>query len=148
MKCSFYRCRSNRSPPAKRAALDKKSHPGKFVIIKSFSIFTHTACMKSYYTTGSMQTIGQCARPIKHCISLSDLQRMLSPSQSAEAGKDHASTQQPLKGGNLSAVEQDPSESLHAEPLELHEYDYSCEEQMVPASVPYQPYRYDLRYPG
>ncbi|KAA8584161.1 hypothetical protein FQN60_007946 [Etheostoma spectabile] len=78
-----------------------------------------------------------------------NLQRMPSLSQSVEAGKDHASTQQPFKRGNLSAVELDPSESLHAEPLELHEYDYSCEEQMVPASVPHQPYRAQeySRYP-
>uniref|UniRef100_A0A8C4EJZ9 T-box domain-containing protein n=1 Tax=Dicentrarchus labrax TaxID=13489 RepID=A0A8C4EJZ9_DICLA len=57
--------------------------------------------------------------------------------------KNQASTQQSLKGGDLSAwaLEQDPSESLHAEPLALHDYDYSCEEQMVPASVAYQPYR-------
>lgn len=76
---------------------------------------------------------------------------MPSTSQSAQAEKHEASTQhQPLKGGDLSAwaLEQDPSESLHAEPLELHEYDYSCEEQMVPASAAYQPYRYDLRHPG
>ncbi|KAK9532736.1 hypothetical protein VZT92_010108 [Zoarces viviparus] len=71
------------------------------------------------------------------------LQRMPLTSQSAEAGRDQASTQQPSKGGDLSASagERDPSESLHTEPLELQEYDYSCEEQMVPASVPYQPYR-------
>ncbi|XP_072311314.1 T-box-containing protein TBX6L-like [Eucyclogobius newberryi] len=36
--------------------------------------------------------------------------------------------------------EQDPSERLQAEPLEL-EYDYSCEEQMVPASQPFNSYR-------
>ncbi|KAG7216570.1 hypothetical protein INR49_023279 [Caranx melampygus] len=81
------------------------------------------------------------------CDSPPDLQRMPSTSQSVQAEKNQASTQQqqqqPLKGGHLSswALEQDPSESLHAEPLELHEYDYSCEEQMVPASVAYQPYR-------
>lgn len=79
---------------------------------------------------------------------------MPSTSLSTQAGKNQASTQQqqqqPLKGVDLSAwaLEQDPSESLHAEPLEQHEYDYSCEEQMVPASVAYQPYRYDLRHPG
>jgi len=64
-------------------------------------------------------------------------------SPSAEAERGQVSTQQPLKAVDLSAsaAEQDPPESLHTEPLELQEYDYSCEEQMVPASVPYQPYR-------
>ncbi|XP_056259365.1 T-box-containing protein TBX6L-like [Seriola aureovittata] len=97
------RCRSNRSPPAKRATLDRKAL----------------------------------------CSSPPDLQRMPSTSELVQAEKNQASTQQPLKGGHLSAwaLEQDPSESLHAEPLELHEYDYSCEEQMVPAPVAYQPYR-------
>ncbi|XP_070707204.1 T-box-containing protein TBX6L-like [Pempheris klunzingeri] len=96
------RCRSNGSPPAKRATLDRKalynSPPG--------------------------------------------LQRMPSTSQSVQAEKNQASTQS-LKGGDLSAwaLKQDPSESPHTEPLELHEYDYSCEEQMVPASAAYQPYR-------
>ncbi|KAM9841696.1 T-box-containing protein TBX6L-like [Aulostomus maculatus] len=77
------------------------------------------------------------------CKSPSGLQRMPSASQSEEAGKTQAATEQPLKGGPLSswALDQDPPESLHAEPLELQEYDYSCEEQMVPASVAYQPYR-------
>lgn len=75
---------------------------------------------------------------------------MPSTSQSVQAEKNQASTQQSVKGGDLSAwaLKQDPSESLHTEPLELHEYDYSCEEQMVPASAAYQPYRYDLRHPG
>ncbi|XP_036972544.1 T-box-containing protein TBX6L-like isoform X1 [Acanthopagrus latus] len=103
------RCRPNRSPPAKRAALDRNAL----------------------------------------CESPPGLQRMPSTSQSSQAGKNQPSTQQqqqqqpPLKGVDLSAwaLEQDPSESLHAEPLEQHEYDYSCEEQMVPASVAYQPYR-------
>uniref|UniRef100_A0A3B4VH31 T-box domain-containing protein n=1 Tax=Seriola dumerili TaxID=41447 RepID=A0A3B4VH31_SERDU len=74
-----------------------------------------------------------------------NLQRMPSTSELVQAEKNQASTQQPLKGGHLSAwaLEQDPSESLHAEPLELHEYDYSCEEQMVPAPMAYQPYRSD-----
>ncbi|XP_026195850.1 T-box-containing protein TBX6L-like [Anabas testudineus] len=97
------RCRSNRSPPAKRAALDREAL----------------------------------------CNSSPDLQRMPSTSQSVQVEKSQASTQPSLKGGHPSAwaLEQDPSESLHAELLELHEYDYSCEEQMVPASVAYQPYR-------
>ncbi|XP_038590468.1 T-box-containing protein TBX6L-like [Micropterus salmoides] len=97
------RCRSNRSPPAKRAFLDKKAL----------------------------------------CNSPPDLQRMPSTSQSVQAMKNQASTQPLLKGGHLSAwaLEQDPSKSPHAEPPELHEYDYSCEEQMVPASTAYQPYR-------
>nr|XP_046231961.1 T-box-containing protein TBX6L-like [Scatophagus argus] len=92
------RCRPNRSPPAKRATLDRKDL----------------------------------------CSSPPSLQRMPSTSQSEQAEKNQA-----LKGGDLSAwvLEQDPSESLHAEPLEQHEYDYSCEEQMVPASMAYQPYR-------
>ncbi|XP_022616538.1 T-box-containing protein TBX6L-like [Seriola dumerili] len=101
------RCRSNRSPPVKRATLDRKAL----------------------------------------CSSPPDLQRMPSTSELVQAEKNQASTQQPLKGGHLSAwaLEQDPSESLHAEPLELHEYDYSCEEQMVPAPMAYQPYRSDTR---
>ncbi|XP_062269294.1 T-box-containing protein TBX6L-like [Platichthys flesus] len=77
------------------------------------------------------------------CSTSPDLQRMPSTSQSVQAEKDEASLQPSPKGGHLSAwaVEQDPSERLHAEPLELHEYDYSCEEQMVPASVAHQHYR-------
>ncbi|XP_029135260.1 T-box-containing protein TBX6L-like isoform X1 [Labrus bergylta] len=79
------------------------------------------------------------------------LQRMPSTSQSVLAEKNQVPTQQSVKGGDLPrwALEQDPSESLHAEPLELHENDYGCEEQMVPASVPYQPYRSFeyIRYP-
>uniref|UniRef100_A0A3B4Z4M1 T-box-containing protein TBX6L-like n=1 Tax=Stegastes partitus TaxID=144197 RepID=A0A3B4Z4M1_9TELE len=78
--------------------------------------------------------------PTDGCISLSGLQRMPSTSQSAPAQKNQASTQQPSKGGHLPgwSLEQ---ESVQPEPLELHEYDYSCEEQMVPASAAYQPYR-------
>ncbi|XP_029921644.1 T-box-containing protein TBX6L-like [Myripristis murdjan] len=74
------------------------------------------------------------------CKSPSGLQRLPSSSQSVEA---RSCTEEPLKGGDLSpwAVEQDPSESLHAEPLELHGQDYGCEEQMVPASMTYQPCR-------
>lgn len=75
---------------------------------------------------------------------------MPSTSQSVQVEKSHVSTQPSLKGGHLSAwaLEQDPSESLHAEPLELQEYDYGSEEQMVPASVAYQPYRYDSGWSG
>ncbi|AWP15076.1 putative T-box-containing protein TBX6L-like [Scophthalmus maximus] len=103
------RCRPNRSPPAKRAAMDAEA---------------------------------PCSTP-------PDLQRMPSASRSeqAEAERSQASSAQASpKAGQLSAwaAEQDPPESLHAEPLELHEYDYSCEEQMVPASAAYQPYRSDL----
>ncbi|XP_020787258.1 T-box-containing protein TBX6L-like [Boleophthalmus pectinirostris] len=56
--------------------------------------------------------------------------------------KPLTSTEQPQKGPHLSAwpLEQDSSDRLHAEPLDL-EYDYSCEEQMVPASLPYNSYR-------
>ncbi|XP_054469119.1 T-box-containing protein TBX6L-like [Anoplopoma fimbria] len=77
------------------------------------------------------------------CNSPPGLQRMPLTSQSVEAERDQASTQQPLKGGDLSALaqDQDPSVSLQTEPLELQDYDYSCEEQMVPASMLYQPYR-------
>lgn len=65
---------------------------------------------------------------------------MPSSSQSVLA---EACTPQSLKGGDVSAwaIEQDSTESLHVEPLEQHEYEYSCEEQMVPALVAYQPYR-------
>lgn len=70
---------------------------------------------------------------------------MPSTSKSEQAEKNQASTEQPLKAGHLSSwsLEQDSPESIHAEPLEMHEYDYSCEEQMVPASMAYQPYRSD-----
>ncbi|KAM3599143.1 uncharacterized protein V6R79_000781 [Siganus canaliculatus] len=97
------RCRPNRSPPAKRAALDKNTL----------------------------------------CNSPPGLQRMPSTSQPEQPEKNQASTQPSAKRDDLSAwsLEQDQSESLHAEPLEQHEYDYSCEEQMVPASMAYQPYR-------
>ncbi|XP_047426419.1 T-box-containing protein TBX6L-like [Mugil cephalus] len=97
------RCRSNKSPPAKRPALDRKN-----------------TCDRS-----------------------PGLQRMPSTSQSALADKSEASRQPSPKERHLSAwaLEPDSSESLHAEPPELQEYDYGCEEQMVPASTAYQPYR-------
>ncbi|XP_058473618.1 T-box-containing protein TBX6L-like [Solea solea] len=81
-----------------------------------------------------------------HCHTPPDLQRMPSTSQKQQAKKKHqASAQHSPKGSHPPAwdpEQQDPAESLHAvEPLELHEYEYSCEEQMVPASVTYQPYR-------
>ncbi|XP_013857869.1 T-box-containing protein TBX6L [Austrofundulus limnaeus] len=66
------------------------------------------------------------------------LQRMPSTSQSS-------STPQPLKGGHLSTAwcpKQDSSGTPHPEPPELHEYDYSCEEQMVPTTTAYRPYRH------
>ncbi|XP_067340195.1 T-box-containing protein TBX6L-like [Channa argus] len=77
------------------------------------------------------------------CNSPPDLQRMPSTSQSVQAKSNQASIQASLKGGQFSdlTLEQDPFESLHAETLELQEYDYSCEEQMVPASIAQQPYR-------
>ncbi|XP_037339673.2 T-box-containing protein TBX6L-like [Pungitius pungitius] len=77
------------------------------------------------------------------CYSPPGLQRKPLTSQSVQTERDPAPTQRSLKGEELCAVavEQYPSESLLAEPLELQEYDYSCEEQMVPASVPYQSYR-------
>ncbi|KAJ4926299.1 hypothetical protein JOQ06_008479 [Pogonophryne albipinna] len=70
------------------------------------------------------------------CTSPPGLQRMPSTSQSVKVGKD----EQPLKEHDLSACSSE-QESVHTEPLEPQEYDYSCEEQMVPASLPYQPYR-------
>lgn len=82
------------------------------------------------------------------CISLLDLQRLPSSSQTEEAKTDLASdSQRSPKTGHYStwAPEQEPPESLHAENLEMQEYDYSCEEQMVPVSVSYQPYRSELR---
>ncbi|XP_020563446.1 T-box-containing protein TBX6L-like isoform X1 [Oryzias latipes] len=51
-----------------------------------------------------------------------------------------AKRQHPLKGSHCSALEQDSSDQ-HAEPLELQEYDFSCEEQRVPAYAAYQPNR-------
>uniref|UniRef100_UPI003AAFDF91 T-box protein VegT-like n=1 Tax=Centroberyx gerrardi TaxID=166262 RepID=UPI003AAFDF91 len=77
------------------------------------------------------------------CKSPPGLQRMPSTSQSTEERKSHGSTEESLKEGHLSpwGAERDPSDSLHTEPLELHGPDYSCEEQMVPASMAYQPYR-------
>ncbi|XP_029372272.1 T-box-containing protein TBX6L-like [Echeneis naucrates] len=102
------RCRSNRSPPAKRASLSSK--------------------------------------PM--CSSPPGLQRMPSTTNSVLSEKTQVSALLPVKGGNHSAwsLEQDASESLHTEPLELLEYDYSCEEQMVPASVAYQPYSQNLNH--
>ncbi|KAM4719228.1 T-box protein VegT-like [Anableps anableps] len=77
------------------------------------------------------------------------LQRMPSTSQSAQARKKQASTQESLKAGHLSpwAQEQDLSESTHTETLEQQEYNYSCEEQMVAASTAYQPYRFEHLIP-
>ncbi|XP_034565841.1 T-box-containing protein TBX6L-like [Notolabrus celidotus] len=102
------RCRSNGSPAAKRAMLERNAPPSS------------PPC----------------------------LQRMPSTSHSEHAEKSQASTHPSVKGGNPSgwALEQDPTESLHTELLDLHENDYSFEEQMVPASVPYQPYR-SVDYP-
>ncbi|KAM8827401.1 T-box-containing protein TBX6L-like isoform 2-T2 [Spinachia spinachia] len=96
------RRRSNRSPPLKKAALDREtlySPPG--------------------------------------------LERMPWASQSVETQWHPASTQQPPKGADLPAAagERDPSDSPLAEPADLQQYDYSCDEQMVPASVPYPSYR-------
>ncbi|XP_034047702.1 T-box-containing protein TBX6L-like [Thalassophryne amazonica] len=77
------------------------------------------------------------------CKSLSGLQRTASTSRSSEGKKTPGSKDDLLKDGRMTAwvPEQDPSESLHAESLELKEYDYSCAEQMVPASATYPPYR-------
>nr|XP_057911210.1 T-box-containing protein TBX6L-like [Doryrhamphus excisus]XP_057911217.1 T-box-containing protein TBX6L-like [Doryrhamphus excisus] len=78
------------------------------------------------------------------CKDPSGLQRTPSSTQSEEADKSHAQTMK--RGPHPSwSKEQDASESLHGEPLDLHEYDYSCEEQMVPTSVTYQHDRSDLR---
>ncbi|XP_014326074.1 T-box-containing protein TBX6L-like [Xiphophorus maculatus] len=80
--------------------------------------------------------------------SAAGLQRMPSTSQSAQVRKKPASTQQSLKAGHLSpwAPEQGSSESIHTERLEQQEYNYGCEEQLVPASTAYQPYR-SVEYP-
>ncbi|XP_068609330.1 T-box-containing protein TBX6L-like [Brachionichthys hirsutus] len=77
------------------------------------------------------------------CKSPSGLQRMPSTSQSGQAEKNQVSTQQ-VKRGDLSVWPQDACTSPHAEHLEQQEYDYSCEEQMVPASMAYQPYSMPL----
>ncbi|XP_026029821.1 T-box-containing protein TBX6L-like isoform X1 [Astatotilapia calliptera] len=79
------------------------------------------------------------------------LQRMLSTSQFTQTEESRASTQQSLKGGHLSGSALEPSENIHVEPLVLREYNCSSDEQMVPASVPYQPYRSEygmLPYPS
>ncbi|XP_076019768.1 T-box-containing protein TBX6L-like [Genypterus blacodes] len=92
------RCRSNLSPPAKRAALDRKA---------------------------------QSRSP-------AGLQRMQTAFQPAETKESQSVGEGSQKGGHFapwSLEQQDPVESLHVEPLELHEYDYSSEEQMVPASM-------------
>lgn len=83
----------------------------------------------------------------KCSISLLGLQRMPSTSQFTQTEESRASTQQSLKGGHLSgsALEPKPSESKHVEPLVLREYNCSSDEQMVPASMPYQPYRSDFK---
>ncbi|XP_054613293.1 T-box-containing protein TBX6L-like [Dunckerocampus dactyliophorus] len=79
------------------------------------------------------------------CKSSSGLRGTPSSTQSEETDKSQVA--QTMKRGPHPSwsKEQDASESLHGEPLELHEYDYSCEEQMVPASVTYQHHRSDLR---
>ncbi|XP_077354479.1 T-box-containing protein TBX6L-like [Festucalex cinctus] len=81
----------------------------------------------------------------KLCKSPSGLQRAPSPTQSEEAGRNQGEGAESVKGGPPPSWSQDASESLQPEPLELHEYEFSCEEQMVPASVAYQPYRSDFR---
>lgn len=65
--------------------------------------------------------------------------------QLAQAQDNRAFTQQPLKRGHLSAsaLEPDSSESIHVEAPVLQEYSSSSDEQMVPASMPHQPYRFD-----
>ncbi|KAF7653807.1 hypothetical protein LDENG_00078300 [Lucifuga dentata] len=78
------------------------------------------------------------------CKSPPDHQRAPSTSHSVETKRSQSSTEpRSQKGGHFPPwpLEQDPSESPHTEPTELHEYDYSSEEQMVPLSVAYQPYK-------
>ncbi|XP_061589171.1 T-box-containing protein TBX6L-like [Cololabis saira] len=77
------------------------------------------------------------------CTSSLDLQRMPSTSPLVQAETSQTSRQRSPKETHLSAwaLEQHAPERIHTEPLELQEYDYSCEEQMVPASIAYYPYR-------
>ncbi|KAM8872161.1 T-box-containing protein TBX6L-like [Synchiropus picturatus] len=107
------RCRSGKSPPAKKPALDRQRQDP--------------------------------------CTSPSGMQTMPPPSSFCGASPSGAvikneAASYSLKSGQLSSwpLEHDPTESLHTEALELHEYDYSCEEQMVP--VVHHPYR-SMEYP-
>ncbi|RVE65632.1 hypothetical protein OJAV_G00118490 [Oryzias javanicus] len=63
------------------------------------------------------------------------------PSASHSVAKENH--QQPLKGLHCSApvLEQESSDGVHAESLELQEYEYGCEEQRVPAHAAFQPNR-------
>ncbi|KAF6725853.1 T-box-containing protein TBX6L [Oryzias melastigma] len=72
-------------------------------------------------------------------VSLLGLER--APSASHSVAKENH--QQPLKEGHCSAsvVEQESSDGVHGEPLELQEYEYGCEEQRVPAYAAFQPNR-------
>ncbi|XP_030597892.1 T-box-containing protein TBX6L-like [Archocentrus centrarchus] len=75
--------------------------------------------------------------------SSQSLQRTPYTSQLAQAEESWAFTQQSLKGGHLSpsALEPDSTECIKVEPPVLTEYSSSSDEQMVPASMPHQPYR-------
>ncbi|KAM6985091.1 T-box-containing protein TBX6L-like [Aplochiton taeniatus] len=76
--------------------------------------------------------------------SPSSLQRAPYPSLSAEVKSPMDGTEDvPVKGGHLFpwTMEQDVPQSLHSEPLGLHRQDYGSQEQMVPASMSYLPYR-------
>uniref|UniRef100_A0A8C6V414 T-box domain-containing protein n=1 Tax=Neogobius melanostomus TaxID=47308 RepID=A0A8C6V414_9GOBI len=74
--------------------------------------------------------------PLKVVISPLGLQMMPS-----HTWKVLTSTEKPQKGANLTpwSQEQDLSERPHTDSTD--EYDYSCEEQMVPTSVPHNSYR-------
>ncbi|KAM9794814.1 T-box-containing protein TBX6L-like [Syngnathus typhle] len=100
---------------------------------------THTQGKRCHSSTKHPEKISS-PESKKLCKSLPGLQRALSSSQSEETGKHQGAGAESVKGPPPS-WSQDPLESLQAEPLELHEYEYSCEEQMVPASVAYQPNR-------
>ncbi|XP_061783088.1 T-box-containing protein TBX6L-like isoform X3 [Nerophis lumbriciformis] len=66
------------------------------------------------------------------------------PSSGQPDEKQVVVREQTRREGPHPSWSRDPSQSPHGEAADLQEYDYSCDEQMVPASVTYQPYRSDL----
>ncbi|XP_062340804.1 T-box-containing protein TBX6L-like [Osmerus eperlanus] len=77
------------------------------------------------------------------------LQRAVSDCEQAEGKLTLGAEEDGSSKGHGSAWFMPHSQSLHAEPLDVHGLDHSAEEQMVPSSMSYQPYRsVDYRLPS
>ena len=74
------------------------------------------------------------------------LQRAVTDCEQAEGKLTLGAEEDGCSKGHDSAWFMPHSQSLHTEPSDVHGLDYSAEEQMVPSSMPYQPYRWALTY--